>query len=165
LYLNGESCWKAGAREARVRLRCGEATELTDVEEPSTCRYLLTMTTPAACKTTHVEELRDRLRGLEAEAHRAVESPGPTPLAPQACTDPTTCSSQAEPSQAPPQANSAALGAIKSPKPSPKLSEEVQQLLLENQTHEGIDRVFQSVDTNGDGLLNKEEFAHLFSGQ
>jgi hypothetical protein len=49
-YAGGQSCGPHGNREATVNLRCGEATSIEAVSEPSRCRYQFTLVTPAACE-------------------------------------------------------------------------------------------------------------------
>ena len=48
-YTEGAHCWNHGARVAHVSIKCGAATVLERVSEPSTCLYHLEMQSPAAC--------------------------------------------------------------------------------------------------------------------
>lgn len=57
-YTGGKRCWGAGDREALVTVACGLENEITDVDEPSTCSYTMTLLTPAACSAEHAQALR-----------------------------------------------------------------------------------------------------------
>ncbi|RHZ03895.1 hypothetical protein DYB31_013241, partial [Aphanomyces astaci] len=62
-FTGGAKCWNGPERSFHVTLVCGDTTALTDVEEPSTCVYSATLTTPIVCgeasssspKATHDE--------------------------------------------------------------------------------------------------------------
>ena len=50
MYEGGEKCYSpAIPRSIKVKIECGESTELVDVFEPSTCVYEALFKTPAAC--------------------------------------------------------------------------------------------------------------------
>ena len=46
-----------------MTLRCGPENVLSNVDEPSTCEYSMTFTTPAACDLSHADGLRLDLPG------------------------------------------------------------------------------------------------------
>ncbi|KAH1031962.1 hypothetical protein J1N35_044136 [Gossypium stocksii] len=46
LFTNGEGCWNGPDRSLKVKLRCGLKTELTGVDEPSRCEYILPSHSP-----------------------------------------------------------------------------------------------------------------------
>ncbi|RQM30778.1 hypothetical protein B5M09_004886 [Aphanomyces astaci] len=62
-FTGGAKCWNGPERSFHVTLVCGDTTALTNVEEPSTCVYSATLTTPIVCgeasssspKATHDE--------------------------------------------------------------------------------------------------------------
>jgi hypothetical protein len=45
----GDICYGGSARSLSVRFECGETEALGRVQEPSTCAYAATLSTPAAC--------------------------------------------------------------------------------------------------------------------
>jgi protein kinase C substrate 80K-H len=48
-FEKGTKCWNGPARSLTVEVSCGAEDEILTVEEPDTCRYVATMTSPAAC--------------------------------------------------------------------------------------------------------------------
>ncbi|KAJ8503499.1 hypothetical protein ON010_g19079 [Phytophthora cinnamomi] len=48
-YSKGQRCWKGPERSALVHLDCGEDNEILSVDEPSTCVYEMTVSSPFAC--------------------------------------------------------------------------------------------------------------------
>mmetsp|Transcript_14977 Transcript_14977/g.27625 ORF Transcript_14977/g.27625 Transcript_14977/m.27625 type:complete len:142 (+) Transcript_14977:376-801(+) len=49
VFENGAKCWNGPKRSLEVTMKCGSADAVSDVEEPETCVYVASMTTPAAC--------------------------------------------------------------------------------------------------------------------
>ena len=45
----GAKCWNGPKRSLKLTFTCGAVDELLEVQEPETCAYVATMTTPAAC--------------------------------------------------------------------------------------------------------------------
>jgi len=60
LFNNGQSCWQGPSRSARINLKCGSTNEVTYIDEPEVCTYVLEMTTPAICS-------ENAIKALEAE--------------------------------------------------------------------------------------------------
>ncbi|KAI8928185.1 glucosidase II beta subunit-like-domain-containing protein [Entophlyctis helioformis] len=54
-YTGGTLCWNGPMRSVKVRLLCGEATDLLSVSEPSKCEYEVTMRSPAVCDVTEAD--------------------------------------------------------------------------------------------------------------
>jgi hypothetical protein len=50
LFEHGQRCWGGPDRSLRVSLVCGVTNELRSVAEPNKCEYVMTLSTPAACK-------------------------------------------------------------------------------------------------------------------
>ena len=48
-FRDGSKCWKGEDRKLDVVFRCGDQTQLHNVEEPEICSYIATVETPAAC--------------------------------------------------------------------------------------------------------------------
>ena len=48
-FTGGQYCSGAGARELEVDMLCGAEDAILEVDEPETCKYFATMTSPAAC--------------------------------------------------------------------------------------------------------------------
>lgn len=48
-FTGGQYCTGAGARELDVDVFCGAEDALLEIEEPETCKYYATMSSPAAC--------------------------------------------------------------------------------------------------------------------
>ncbi|KAE9038873.1 hypothetical protein PR003_g8216 [Phytophthora rubi] len=48
-YAKGQRCWKGPERSVLVHLDCGEDNEILSLDEPSTCVYEMTVSTPLAC--------------------------------------------------------------------------------------------------------------------
>ena len=66
---DGESCDGTGTpRTARVAFKCGEEDELLSVEEPATCAYAATFSSPSACSTEVVRERHSALAAAAAAA-------------------------------------------------------------------------------------------------
>ena len=49
VFENGAKCWNGPKRSLTVTWECGGADEVVLVEEPETCVYVATATSPAAC--------------------------------------------------------------------------------------------------------------------
>ena len=49
-FTMGQMCWNGPSRSTVVQLECGPVTEIFEVEEPSTCQYVMRVRTPAACQ-------------------------------------------------------------------------------------------------------------------
>ncbi|RNF03791.1 putative protein kinase C substrate protein, heavy chain [Trypanosoma conorhini] len=50
IYEEGERCWNGALRTTDVHVLCGSENKLTQVEEPSMCRYSMVFQTPALCE-------------------------------------------------------------------------------------------------------------------
>ena len=48
-FTHGEHCWNGPARSLTVTFACGASTKLLSVDEPQTCVYAATVSTPAVC--------------------------------------------------------------------------------------------------------------------
>ena len=48
-FTGGQYCAGAGAREIEIDVSCGVEDALLELDEPETCKYHATMTSPAAC--------------------------------------------------------------------------------------------------------------------
>ncbi|KAH9113821.1 hypothetical protein LEN26_007242 [Aphanomyces euteiches] len=62
VFEDGDRCWNGPSRSAHVVLECGAADEIVRVEELATCRYTITLATPAACSQTLLRQLEDALK-------------------------------------------------------------------------------------------------------
>ncbi|KAJ0979125.1 hypothetical protein J5N97_014599 [Dioscorea zingiberensis] len=60
-FSSGDKCWNGPHRSLKVRLHCGLKNELTDIDEPSRCEYIATLSTPAVCTEEKLEELQQKL--------------------------------------------------------------------------------------------------------
>ncbi|KAK8545121.1 hypothetical protein V6N13_066428 [Hibiscus sabdariffa] len=49
VFSNGDGCWNGPDRSMKVKLRCGLKNEITNVDEPSRCEYVASLSTPAVC--------------------------------------------------------------------------------------------------------------------
>jgi len=70
LFQGGLACWNGPQRSLRLELRCGPATALTAVDEPSRCEYAGVLETPAACNQAEANFLQERAE----QARRAAEA-------------------------------------------------------------------------------------------
>lgn len=48
-FANGQRCWSGPHRSLTVHAKCGSEERILNVREPSTCEYVMTFATPAAC--------------------------------------------------------------------------------------------------------------------
>ncbi|GBG29616.1 Glucosidase 2 subunit beta [Hondaea fermentalgiana] len=48
-FTKGQRCWNGPERSLTVHATCGPEERIIDVREPSTCEYVMTFTSPAAC--------------------------------------------------------------------------------------------------------------------
>uniref|UniRef100_M4BVE8 Glucosidase 2 subunit beta n=1 Tax=Hyaloperonospora arabidopsidis (strain Emoy2) TaxID=559515 RepID=M4BVE8_HYAAE len=48
-YSNGQRCYKGPERAVSVNLECGDKDEISGVDEPSTCVYVMVVRSPLAC--------------------------------------------------------------------------------------------------------------------
>jgi protein kinase C substrate 80K-H len=69
-FQGGLACWNGPQRSLRLELRCGAATALTRVDEPSRCEYAGVLETPAACDAAEAAQLAERAE----QARRAAEA-------------------------------------------------------------------------------------------
>lgn len=49
---NGDECGSSGQRQTRIQFRCShslEKTKIEEVSEPTTCNYLVVLSTPLVC--------------------------------------------------------------------------------------------------------------------
>ena len=69
-FQGGLACWNGPQRSLRLELRCGAATALTRVDEPSRCEYAGVLETPAACDAAEAAHLVERAD----QARRAAEA-------------------------------------------------------------------------------------------
>nr|XP_043612867.1 glucosidase 2 subunit beta-like isoform X2 [Erigeron canadensis] len=67
LFSNGDNCWNGPDRSLKVSLSCGLKVKLADIDEPSRCEYVATLTTPALCLEGKLKELEDELEVLEKQ--------------------------------------------------------------------------------------------------
>lgn len=77
VFGDGDMCHGVGPRTFRVKLVCGPAEVLKDAEEPATCQYAATLTTPLLCSEADLAAAEDRLASLEAqeaEIRRQIEA-------------------------------------------------------------------------------------------
>jgi len=52
---NGDKCWNGPRRSVNVKFECSEQTELTSIQEPSTCYYEIIYKTPLICTQKHID--------------------------------------------------------------------------------------------------------------
>jgi hypothetical protein len=50
LFVNGQRCWNGPGRSVNVSLTCGVDDEITSVDEPSACAYVMSFATPIVCE-------------------------------------------------------------------------------------------------------------------
>ncbi|KDD75177.1 subunit beta of glucosidase II-like protein [Helicosporidium sp. ATCC 50920] len=62
VFHKGQHCWSGPDRSMRVRLVCGPAEKLRDVQEPSRCEYASALETPLACTDAALQRLEAELR-------------------------------------------------------------------------------------------------------
>uniref|UniRef100_A0A2P2KRW5 MRH domain-containing protein n=1 Tax=Rhizophora mucronata TaxID=61149 RepID=A0A2P2KRW5_RHIMU len=67
IFSSGDRCWNGPDRSMKVKLRCGLTNEVTDVGEPSRCEYVALLSTPALCLEEKLQELEDKLDGMNRE--------------------------------------------------------------------------------------------------
>jgi protein kinase C substrate 80K-H len=72
-FEGGSKCWNGPQRSMAVTVKCGVENALVDVAETSTCVYVSTMITPAACDLKHAQKLN-----LDLSAAESAEPPHPT---------------------------------------------------------------------------------------
>jgi protein kinase C substrate 80K-H len=63
-FTNGQMCWNGPARSTTVQLECGPVNEIIEVEEPSTCTYVMKVRTPAVCEAAEDEPSEDSKKEL-----------------------------------------------------------------------------------------------------
>ena len=56
-YSNGEKCWGADNRSARIKVVCGGRNEILEVTEPNRCAYEVLCTSPVACSEEGIQKL------------------------------------------------------------------------------------------------------------
>ena len=56
-FSNGQRCYNGPSRSIDIEFVCGINDEILDVSEPSICEYKAIFSTPAACRTSELEEL------------------------------------------------------------------------------------------------------------
>jgi len=66
IFHNGDLCAGVGQRSFTLKLVCGEEVKIWGGEEPATCVYTATMSTPAACKHDDLNREQQQLAALEA---------------------------------------------------------------------------------------------------
>ncbi|KAL2487726.1 Glucosidase 2 subunit beta [Forsythia ovata] len=66
-FSNGDKCWNGPDRSLKVKLRCGLTNEISDIDEPSRCEYLVLLSSPALCLEDKLKELRDKLETMNKE--------------------------------------------------------------------------------------------------
>ena len=67
-FADGQQCWNGPPRSLTLRVRCGKATRLSRVTEPSRCEYEAELETPAACDAEAVREAGRAAEGALAAA-------------------------------------------------------------------------------------------------
>ena len=81
-FEGGSKCWNGPQRSMAVTVKCGVENALVDVAETSTCVYVSTMITPAACDLKHAQKLN-----LDLSAAESAEPPHPTSAEAQKAKD------------------------------------------------------------------------------
>ena len=74
LFTGGDVCAGVGPRSFTLLLQCGEEEKVWGGEEPATCSYRATMTTPAACTTREL----DRVSHTQSHSHTNTHTQGHT---------------------------------------------------------------------------------------
>ncbi|KAE8710354.1 Glucosidase 2 subunit beta [Hibiscus syriacus] len=67
VFSNGDGCWNGPDRSMKVKLRCGLKNEITNVNEPSRCEYVASLSTPAVCVEDKLKELQHKLDVMNQE--------------------------------------------------------------------------------------------------
>lgn len=67
MYNLGERCPNGIVRSCEVSVVCGKKAKILSVEEPSPCKYLMTIKTPAACDEDEYNSLIMKIEELEKE--------------------------------------------------------------------------------------------------
>jgi len=67
VFVNGMNCWEGLDRSTKVKMKCGTEEVIKRVKEPETCVYKMQVTTPAACSTSKVKEIKSELKKLTNE--------------------------------------------------------------------------------------------------
>ncbi|GMI84201.1 PRIORITY IN SWEET LIFE 4 [Hibiscus trionum] len=70
VFSNGDGCWNGPDRSMKVKLRCGLKNEITNVDEPSRCEYVASLSTPAVCVEDKLKELQHKLDMMNQEQPR-----------------------------------------------------------------------------------------------
>ena len=67
-FADGQQCWNGPPRSLTLTVRCGKATKLSRVTEPSRCEYEAELETPGACDAGAVAEAARAAEGALAAA-------------------------------------------------------------------------------------------------
>lgn len=67
-FADGQQCWNGPPRSLTLSVRCGKATRLSRVTEPSRCEYEAELETPAACDAEAAREAARAAEGALAAA-------------------------------------------------------------------------------------------------
>lgn len=70
IYNLGEMCPNGIIRSCDVSVVCGKNTEILSVEEPSPCKYLMEIQTPAACDEDEYNSMISRIEELKKQYHK-----------------------------------------------------------------------------------------------
>ncbi|KAK8637704.1 hypothetical protein V6N13_136170 [Hibiscus sabdariffa] len=70
VFSNGDGCWSGPDRSMKVKLRCGLKNDITNVDEPSRCEYVASLSTPAVCVEDKLKELQHKLDMMNQEQPR-----------------------------------------------------------------------------------------------
>lgn len=91
MYESGTACADGTLRKTSIEMRCGDASALTSVQEPSTCNYAFVFETPLACEASDdasgvVSSVSEEIFGAAVDA---VQDAADAARAP--CTDLPQC--------------------------------------------------------------------------
>merc|ERR1712176_1338844 len=56
---DGQKCWNGPKRSLAITFRCSAESEIVYVNEPSTCKYVMTFETPLACDQAELDRYTD----------------------------------------------------------------------------------------------------------
>lgn len=59
LFDEGQKCWNGPKRSLSITFRCAADNEIVYVNEPSTCKYVMTFETPLACDQAELDRYTD----------------------------------------------------------------------------------------------------------
>jgi len=62
IYDKGDRCPGNIERSIRVHMRCGNEDELSDIREPNKCEYTMIFSTPSACTSEVIKNLKEEIK-------------------------------------------------------------------------------------------------------